>query len=430
MSEVIEKPVALASQLNAACQCIWVDREKLRSRLRADLGEEASALETREGLVSGNVVFIGPREAAAMDRTIRLVTRALESDAYRAKVELAAPAIARLRQPTSGGVLGFDFHLGSPSPQLIEINTNPGGLLVSFELAQAATASCDCLAAPLPKLASASVELGQLSTRIVESFNDEWARARGKTPLQTIAIVDDDPLGQYLYPEFLLYRRLFERAGWRVLIADPITLTTTAEALLLQDERIDLVYNRLTDFYFAEERHSALRRAYELDLAVITPHPAAHARWADKRLLAWLRDERLLADAGLDPAEREAVLEAIPPTEIVEPQAAAELWGRRKTLFFKPVDGFAGKAAYRGDKLTRTAFEHIVAHRYVAQAIVPTSFRRICSVNGEESDLRVDIRNFALHGETWLRSARLYRGQTTNFRTVGGGFAPVLALPA
>ena len=61
---------------------------------------------------------------------------------------------------------------------------------------------------------------------------------------------------------------------------------------------------------------------------------------------------------------------------------------------------------------------------------MPTSFRRICSVDGEESDLRVDVRNFAMHGETWLRSARLYRGQTTNFRTAGGGFAPVLALPA
>jgi hypothetical protein len=29
-----------------------------------------------------------------------------------------------------------------------------------------------------------------------------------------------------------------------------------------------------------------------------------------------------------------------------------------------------------------------------------------------------------------LRSARLYRGQATNFRTAGGGFAPVLTLSA
>ena len=110
------------------------------------------------------------------------------------------------------------------------------------------------------------------------------------------------------------------------------------------------------------------------DLAVIMPHPAAHVRWADKRLLAWLRDENLLAQAGLDAAERAAVVAAIPPTEIVEPEAADDLWARRKTLFFKPVDGYAGKAAYRGDKLTRAAFEHIRANPYVAQAIAPTCF--------------------------------------------------------
>ena len=301
---------------------------------------------------------------------------------------------------------------------------------MSFELALAATASCDCLAAPLQKLASASVELGQLGTRIVESFRDEWARSRGEAPLRTIAIVDDDPQGQYLYPEFLLYRRLFERAGWRVLIADPTELTTTAEALLLQGERIDLVYNRLTDFYFTEERHAALRQAYERDLAVIAPHPAAHAHWADKRLLAWLRDERLLADAGLDPAERQAVIEAIPPTEVVDPELRPSYGRAARPCSSNRSMASPGKAAYRGDKLTRAAFGHIVAHRYVAQAIVPTSYRRTCSVDGEESDLRVDVRNFAMHGDTWLRSARLYRGQTTNFRTAGGGFAPVLTLPA
>jgi hypothetical protein len=429
MSEVLALPPGLAAQLNEACQCIWVDRDQLRSQLRAQLGEDAGLLETREGLVSGSVVFVGSADAAAMDRTVRLITRALGSDAFGTRVAASAPVIARGGQPGSGGVLGFDFHLGSSTPQLIEINTNPGGLLVTRELAQAATASCDCLVTPLPKLAAASIELARLGSRIVEAFREEWTHAWGDLPLGTVAIVDDDPRGQYLYPEFLLYRRLFERAGWRVLIADAAQLVAGEDSLQLDGERIDLVYNRLTDFYFAEEHHAALRDAYARGLAVITPHPAAHARWADKRLLAWLRDEELLAQAGLDAVERAAVVAAIPPTEIVDPEAAAELWARRKTLFFKPIDGYAGKAAYRGDKLTRSAFEHICANPYVAQAIAPTSFRRVSAVDGQETDLRVDIRNFALHGQTWLRAARLYRGQVTNFRTGGGGFAPVLALP-
>ena len=50
--------------------------------------------------------------------------------------------------------------------------------------------------------------------------------------------------------------------------------------------------------------------------------------------------------------------------------------------------------------------------------------------DGQETELRVDIRNYCSQGAVWLRAARLYRGQTTNFRTKGGGFAPALTLPS
>jgi hypothetical protein len=420
----------LAARLNEACQCIWVDRTKLREQLRANLGDAGVLLEVQAGLVSGSVVFLDPGEAAAMDRTVRLITRALNAVPFQQRIERYAPELARRPQPTVGGVLGFDFHLGSPSPQLIEINTNPGGMLVSLELARAATASCDCLTEPLSVMTAAGVQLEQVGQRIADSFLAEWTSARGSLPLRSIAIVDDEPQGQYLYPEFLLYQRLLGRAGWRVMIADAASLVLQDGAIFAAGERIDLIYNRVTDFYLEDERHAVLRRAYELDLAVITPHPAAHARWADKRLLAWLNDEELLMEAGLDADDRAHLRQTIPATEVVAPAAADDLWKRRKGLFFKPVAGFGSKAAYRGDKLTRATFDHILAHRYVAQAIAPTSFRRVSSVDGVDADLRVDVRSYAMHGETWLRSARLYRGQTTNFRTAGGGFAPVLTLPA
>ncbi|MEY2921005.1 MAG: hypothetical protein RL261_2310 [Pseudomonadota bacterium] len=419
----------LAARLNEACQCIWVDRTKLRDQLRANLGDEGNLLESQAGLVSGSVVFLAPGEAASMDRTVRLITHALSAAPYQRKIEQNAPRLARSPQSTTGGVLGFDFHLGGPSPQLIEINTNPGGLLVSLELARAATASCDCLAEPLSMMSAAGVEIDQVEQRVADSFLTEWISARDSTPLRSIAIVDDEPHGQYLYPEFLLYQRLLERAGWRVVIADAASLALQDGTIVFAGERIDLVYNRVTDFYLEDERHAVLRRAYELDLAVITPHPAAHARWADKRLLAWLSDEQLLMEAGLGAGDRAHLRQTIPATEVVDPAAADELWKRRKSLFFKPVAGFGSKAAYRGDKLTRATFEHILAHSYVAQAVAPTSFRRISSADGVEADLRVDVRSYAMHGETWLRAARLYRGQTTNFRTAGGGFAPVLTLP-
>ena len=422
-------PQRLAPSLNDACQCIWIDRDKLQRQLVQNVGELGDVVTSRPGMVSGSVVFVDPHDAAAMDRTVRLVHLALSSPAYRRRVAEHAPPIARLERRARGGVLGLDFHLGGAQPQLIEINTNPGGLLVNLELARAVTAACDCMAEPLAGLASGSVPLAELSHQIVGSFAAEWSAARGAEPLRSIAIVDDQPTEQYLYPEFLLYRQMFEHAGWHARIIDAAALEHRHGSLQADGEHIDLVYNRLTDFHLEDSRHSALRMAYEADSAVITPHPAAHANWADKRLLAWLRDEALLASAGLDADDRAHLLGSIPPTEVVDPAAADDFWRRRKQLFFKPADGYGSKAAYRGDKLTRAAFDHVLAHRYVAQAIAPTSTRRVV-VDGAESDLRVDIRNYCQSGATLLRAARLYRGQTTNFRTPGGGFAPVLTLPA
>jgi hypothetical protein len=429
MVESPATPQRLAPSLNDACQCIWLDRDKLHRQLLQNVGDTVDLLASRPGMVSGSVVFVDPQDAAAMDRTVRLVHSALSSPAYRQRIGGQAPAIARAVHPTAGGILGFDFHLGGTQPQLIEINTNPGGLLINLELARAVTAACDCMAEPLAGLASGGVPLADVPQHVVASFAAEWACAHGGAPLRNLAIVDDDPADQYLYPEFLLYQRLFERAGWRASIVDAGALEHRNASLEAGGERIDLVYNRLTDFYLADPRHLALRQACESGSAVVTPNPAAHAHWADKRLLAWLRDEALLEAAGLGAEERSHLLQSIPPTEIVDPAAADELWRRRKQLFFKPVDGYGSKAAYRGDKLTRAAFEHILGHRYVAQALAPTSTRRVVS-DGVESDLRVDVRNYCRAGTTLLRAARLYRGQTTNFRTPGGGFAPVLTLPA
>jgi len=37
----------------------------------------------------------------------------------------------------------------------------------------------------------------------------------------------------------------------------------------------------------------------------------------------------------------------------------------------------------------------------------------------------VDIRNYVYNGDNLLLAARLYRGQATNMKTPGGGFATV-----
>ena len=373
-----------------------------------------------------------------MDRTIALITRALVSDAYRGHGSPQhAPAIARAPQPATGGVLGFDFHLGGSEPQLIEINTNPGGLLVSLELARAATACCDCLAEPLcgDVCCRGAARCGRPARDRRRRSAPNGPRARATLPLRTIAIVDDDPAGQYLLSGVPAVPAAV-RAGrtGASLIADAADASTIERRRAARSGASGSTWSTTAapTSTSTEERHAALRDAYERSLAV---HHTASGRACPlgRQAAAGLAARRVAAAPrpASTTAERAHLLATIPHTEIVEAAHAATISGRRrKDLFFKPVDGFGGKAAYRGDKLTRTTFEHILAHRYVAQAVAPTSSRRVPLADGEEADLRVDVRNYAAcDGETWLRAARLYRGQTTNFRTAGGGFAPVLTVP-
>lgn len=67
----------------------------------------------------------------------------------------------------------------------------------------------------------------------------------------------------------------------------------------------------------------------------------------------------------------------------------------------------------------------ILAGDYIAQAVVQPSQRRL-EIDGVATDLKLDIRAYVYDGAIQLAAARLYTGQTTNFRTPGGGFAPVL----
>ena len=227
-----------------------------------------------------------------------------------------------------------------------------------------------------------------------------------------------------MYPEFLLFAQLFERFGMQAHVLDPGALAFDGGTLRDADGPLDLVYNRLTDFYF--ETHAALRAAYLANAAVITPHPRAHALYADKRNLSLLTDAALLRGWGVAPDVAQTLLEGIARTEIVVPAAAERLWQERRRLFFKPACGHGSKAAYRGDKLTRRVWEEILAGQYVAQALVPPSERRLAP----GLSLKLDVRNYAYAGEVQLLAARLYQGQTTNMRTAGGGFAPVLMPPA
>jgi hypothetical protein len=53
----------------------------------------------------------------------------------------------------------------------------------------------------------------------------------------------------------------------------------------------------------------------------------------------------------------------------------------------------------------------------------------VVQVGGELQTLKLDVRAYVVDERVVLFGARLYQGQTTNFRTPGGGFATVLFRP-
>jgi hypothetical protein len=113
----------------------------------------------------------------------------------------------------------------------------------------------------------------------------------------------------------------------------------------------------------------------------------------------------------------------------VTPEQSDALWGERRKLFFKPAAGYGSKAAYRGDKLTRRVWQEVVRGEYVAQTLAAPSKRHV-EVDSAETELKLDVRAYVHDAAIQLVAARLYEGQSTNFRTPGGGFAPVFVVDA
>lgn len=417
----------LAAQLNRDCLCRTLDTPRLAQAL--GLGPDAAALmqppwDQRPHAFSATPVFVSAAQARAMAATVQAIESVVRLPRYQERTLARAPAIARLDPGPRGVFLGYDFHLDPGGPRLIEINTNAGGALLVAALARAQRACCT---EAEPFLAS-SGDTGQIENNIVEMFRAEWRRCRSDQTLTRIAIVDDAPAEQYLYPEFLLFRSLFERRHLEAVIADARELVWHDGALWHQEQRIDLVYNRLTDFYLVAPQHAALRAAYEAGAVVLTPHPHAHALYADKRNLVRLSDPDFLGALDLPATSIETLMRGVPRTVAVDAAHAEALWAARRRYFFKPAAGYGSKAAYRGDKLTRRVWSEILGADYVAQETVPPSERAL-HVDGGTQDLKLDIRAYVYDGAIQALAARLYQGQTTNFRTPGGGFAPVVVVP-
>ncbi len=394
--------------LNADCHSAELNREAIVHACRAQSEDWHSLVMERCPYLFAEVpVFISPAQLRKMYEVIAAVERVVGLEGWLPSDDG--------KQPKAKGVFfGYDFHLNEQGVHLIEINSNAGGAFFNEFLAGSQRDT---------EMPGKTCAIENLEPAFIAMFRNEWRLERGSAPFRNIAIVDENPEQQYLYPEFLLAKRMLERDGLAVYILDPVSLKTSEDGLYFGKEKIDMVYNRLTDFSL--QQYPVLDKAYQNGRVVLTPHPHAHAKYADKRNLARMTDEQTLRALGADEADIATLQTGVPHTFVVAPDMEAALWTGRKSLFFKPHSGFGSKGTYRGMNLTKRVFAEILNGDYVAQKLAPPGERAVCVDDAQAVPLKYDVRCYVYAGQIQLVVARLYQGQTTNFRTLGGGFALV-----
>lgn len=373
-----------------------------------------------------SLIVLEAAQFARVADAVRLLFRAAHGEPFAAAVDAGASALARHRPGNTGVFMGYDFHVTPAGPRLIEINTNAGGALLNGlrTLAVVDPERVGCLCGDL-------FPLRTLEQRVVDTFRREHAKARGPgAELRRVAIVDDHPEEQFLYPEFLLARDLLVRHGIAAEVADTRALARDGSGRVrLGGEPVDLVYLRDTDFLLETERTRVLRDAYLADAVVVTPSPREHHLLANKaRLALFSRPERLAA-LGVAEDDARALAALVPETVPLADLGLEAAWRARKAFVFKPAAGYGSRAVYRGDKLTRKTLEAIFSEgSYLAQRREDPGETDVQTLDGT-ARMKFDVRAYAYDDEILLLGARVYRGQVTNLRTSGGGFSAICVSP-
>lgn len=283
-------------RLNAECFCITLEWDALCRALDREAGDPGFCsrfIKPRPHLFSKSPVFLAQIDIVAMLRVVRAIEAVSQLPGYRDAVLSWAPDTARHDFGPRGVFMGYDFHLAATGPKLIEVNTNAGGAFLNALLAKAQRACC-----PEVEVALQSVAAEDFDSAVLHMFQNEWKVQRGAGSPRRIAIVDDRPEDQYLYPEFLLAQHFFQKRGIESIIADPGQLRYEQGRLSIGEKGIDLVYNRLVDFALDDLAHQSLRAAYLDQAVVVTPNPRVHALFADKRNLTLLSDQTALRAWG------------------------------------------------------------------------------------------------------------------------------------
>jgi len=339
-------------------------------------------------------VNIQRNEFEKMLRFSRLMFQLKQNDHYITSLKEQLPATAAAMFDEASILMGYDFHLTNDGPRLIEINNNAGGLYIGRNQWM-----------KQPVIAELA---GTLEERISQMFPDTW---------QTIAIMDADVTEQYMYPEMQHYADLLRQAGRTVFLVSPENLELKADGLYVENQRIDGIYNRHTDFYLDTNELTHIRTALMAGDVALNPHPRSYALLGDKsRMVDWWHEGLL---EGCLPSDDVAFIRSVvPEIHLLSACDRTQLWQERKAWVFKPAARHGGKGVVLGKAMSRKRFESLDHETTVVQSYVPAS-----QIEHDDVSYKFDVRLY-MHGESLIAVAgRLWRGQVTNFREDGSGWA-------
>ncbi len=367
--------------------------------------------------LSRAIVALPAAALRRMLKLVRLLDRLSHHPEYRSQVYTQVPDIARYDPGHDAVMMCYDFHLAGDIPRLIEVNTNAGGGLLAY-------------LAHDPSLPITPESLkANFKKRLLQTFAEEIYQFSGgsKARPERIVIIDEEPTQQFLYPEMCAFADLFN--AWGVPgsegvpseIADPQQLDASVDGVWLDGQPVDLVYNRHCDFYLESESMAGLRAAYLAGKVCLSPNPHAYGLLADKRRLVLWSDPVKRAVFSLSSAEQTLLDETLPACALLADLDLQQVWAARKQRVFKPVDSFGSRGVLLGGKISRKRFDQLPATTTLVQELVPPSLTEVPDTDPMKTDLRLYTYRDRALGVT----ARLYRGQVTNLRTPGGGFARV-----
>lgn len=297
--------------------------------------------------------------------------------------------------------MSYDFHITSESkPKLIEINTNAAFLTLGNYLYEAHG---------LPTGLSFKIE------DLKELFLDELKYQNKNITNPKILIVDEKPREQKMFLEFLIIQELLQSFGWTCEIDDVANYSR---------HKVDLVYNRYTDFFLKNPEVQDLRKDFLSRAVCVSPNPFEYFLLADKqRMIDW-GQESFWLDLNFPEQLKNKIHAVLPRTLSFKPELKDEIWSQRKHLFFKPKNSYGSKQSYKGASISRKAFDDVSNEHFLAQEFVPAPELVLETPDGPQS-FKFDLRCYAYRDQLQMVIARVYQGQVTNLKTKWGGFAPI-----